>query len=391
MSALSVARAVRPEDEEAAAPVREENGTGRTAWSTELPGFGLRTYASGRQTYVVHTIMQGRLRLVTLGSPAVLTATEAKRHAWQVLARAHGGGNPAEDRKAARTAPEFQAFLEAYWKRAEPRWKPSTIRTHRIYRRLHMEGLFEGKGVEEITHPEVLAWFREMSDRVGPGAANRCMAILHAAFMRAEAWGYRPDGTNPCRGVRLNRQRKMERFLSTEELCRLGATLARQPGRDRVKVAAVTLLALTGCRIGEVLALKWSDVRGLRLQLRDSKTGPRTVWIGEEGRAVLDGLDRRRGVELVFYDPERGQAVTLYHFWGRLRVEADLPKVRLHDLRHTFASRAAAMSETMPVIGKLLGHKHPHTTQRYTHFDDADVLAVSERIGVAIGAMMSRG
>ncbi len=158
MSALSVARTVRPDVEEAAAPVLEESGAGRTAWSAELPGFGLRTYASGRQAYVVHTIMQGRLRLVTLGSPALLTATEAKRHAWQVLARAHGGGNPAKDRKAARTAPEFQAFLEAYWRRAEPRWKASTVRTHRIYRRLHMEGLFEGKGVEEITHPEVLTW-----------------------------------------------------------------------------------------------------------------------------------------------------------------------------------------------------------------------------------------
>ena len=387
MSAANTAR-VAPSPIDEVAPASGGGGAGRTIWSTKLPGLGLRTYPSGKQAYVVHTIMQGRLRLVTLGSPAKLTGSEAEKLAWQVVARAHIGANPAEDRKLARTAPEFQDFLEAYWKRAEPRWKPATVRTHGIYRRLHMQGLFEGRGVEEITHPDVLAWFREITDRVGPGAANRCLSILQAAFMRAEAWGYRPDGTNPCRGVRMNRQRKMERFLSTEELAKLGATLARQPGRDRVKVAAVRLLALTGCRIGEVLALKWSDVKGLRLQLRDSKTGPRTVWIGEEGKKILGSIDRRKGVDWIFYDVQHRQPIRLYRFWNRVRDEASLPKLRVHDLRHTYASRAAAMSETMPVIGKLLGHRKPTTTQRYTHFDDADVLAIAERIGAAIQDMM---
>ena len=187
----------------------------------------------------------------------------------------------------------------------------------------------------------------------------------------------------------MNRRPKKERFLSTEELGRLGATLARQADRDRVKVAAVRLLALTGCRYSEVLGLHWSDVKGLRLQLRDSKTGPRTVWIGEEGKKVLASLDRRKGVSLIFYDEQRRKPVRLYAFWERIRQEAGLPGLRVHDLRHTYASRAAAMSETMPVIGKLLGHRKPTTTQRYTHFDDADVLAIAERIGGAIEMMMS--
>ena len=392
MSAVNIAQAAPSEideDEEAGAPASGGAGAGRTVWSAKLAGFGLRTYPSGKQAYVVHTIMQGRLRMVTLGSPAKLSAYEAEKLAWQVVARAHIGANPAEDRKLARTAPEFQEFLEAYWQRAAPRWKTSTVRTHGIYRRRHMQGLFEGKGIEEVTHVDVLNWFRTVTDGTGPGAANRCLSILNGAFNRAEAWGYRPDGSNPCRGVRVNRRPKKERFLSTEELGRLGATLAREPYRHRVQVAAVRLLALTGCRYSEVLGLHWSDVKGHRLQLRDSKTGPRTVWIGEEGKKVLASLDRRRGVSLIFCDPQRQRPINLYRFWDRIREEAGLPGLRVHDLRHTYASRAAAMSETMPVIGKLLGHRKPTTTQRYTHFDDADVLAIAERIGGAIEAMMS--
>jgi integrase len=356
-----------------------------TVWASDLPGFGVRTYPSGKQAWIAHTVMQGRLRQVTLGPCALLSPTEARKAAWEVLARAHTGADPADVRRLARTTPEFQIFLEAYWKTAEVRWKPSTRRTQGSYRRHHLDGAFLGRGVDEITHAEVLAWFREVGDRAGPGGANRVLDILSAAFMRAEAWGYRPDGSNPCRGVKKHRARRMERFLSREELARLGRALAAQPKKYEAKVAIIRLLALTGCRVSEVASLRWQGVKGRRLYLADAKTGPRTVWLGTEGRAVLDGLRRWKGQTEVFYDPLLRRAPTgLHHFWAVVCAEAGLTGVRMHDLRHTYASHAAALSETLPVIGGLLGHRQVATTGRYTHLDDADVLRAAEAVGIAI-------
>ena len=139
-------------------------------------------------------------------------------------------------------------------------------------------------------------------------------------FVRAEAWGYRPEGSNPCSGIRLNRRRKMERFLSVQELGQLGEALRRRGRPIRIHTAAVELILFTGCRSSEILGLKWSDIRGRKLHLRDSKTGPRTVWIGDEGRAVIDGIVRRRKLEWVFYNWSPGRPIgELKSYWARIR------------------------------------------------------------------------
>ena len=177
----------------------------------------------------------------------------------------------------------------------------------------------------------------------------------------------------------------MERFLSKEELARLGEVLATQRKAYPVHVAAILMILFTGCRVSEILELRSQDVRGQRLHLRDSKTGPRTVWIGEEGRAVLDSLTRRRGIERVFHDPKaRTRAIRLTYFWNRVRELAELPNLRMHDLRHTYASHAAAQSETLPMIGRLLGHRRVQSTARYAHLDDRDVVRAVEVVGEAI-------
>ena len=326
-------------------------------WFADLPGFGLRRYAGGRQVYIAQTRMSGRLRTVTLGSASLITEVEARRLARLVLLRAQTGEDPAADREAARSAPTFAAFLDDYWRRASPQWKASTRRTNDVYRRGYLDGAFKGKAVDEITKADVLAWFNQATDRGGPGGANRVHSILAAMFAKAEAWGDRPEGSNPCQGIRLNRRRKMERFLSVQELKRLGDALEEERAVYPVHTAAVLLILFTGCRASEILGLHWSDIRGRRLHLRDSKTGPRTVWIGDEGRAVLDGIERRRKVDWVFYNWSLGRPIgTLEYYWARIRERTGFSTLRLHDLRHTYASRAAALSETLPMIGKLLGH-----------------------------------
>ena len=144
----------------------------------------------------------------------------------------------------------------------------------------------------------------------------------------------------------------------------------------------IYLLLLTGCRLSEIVNLTWSEVKGGRLLLHDSKTGPRTVWLGDEARMLLASLEKRGGADPVFWNKLTRRPVRcITPFWRDVKVEANLPGVRLHDLRHSFASHAAARSETLPMIGKLLGHAKLQTTSRYAHLDDGHVLDAAERIG----------
>jgi integrase len=154
--------------------------------------------------------------------------------------------------------------------------------------------------------------------------------------------------------------------------------MATQPAHATV----IYLLLLTGCRLSEILGLTWSEVKGSRLLLHDSKTGPRTVWLGDEARELIEALDRKGGGETIFWNQEYQRPLrNIANFWQAVKVDAQLPGVRLHDLRHSFASHAAAKSETLPMIGKLLGHARLQTTSRYAHLDDGHLLEAAERIG----------
>jgi len=181
----------------------------------------------------------------------------------------------------------------------------------------------------------------------------------------------------------------MERFLSVQELRQLGEALEAERAAYPIQTAAVMLMLFTSCRSSEILGLRWSDIRGQRLQLRDSKTGPRTVWMGAEGRAVLDGLPRRRNVDWIFYNPvTRGPLGRVDSYWARIRERTGFGSLRMHDLRHTYASHAAALSETLPTIGKLLGHREVRSTSIYTHLDDSDVLRAAVELDDAITRMI---
>ena len=187
--------------------------------------------------------------------------------------------------------------------------------------------------------------------------------------------------------------KKLERYLSEPELVRLGAVLAAErasPDATRQAVAGViTLLLLTGCRRGEILKLRWGDIRGQRIRLAEAKAGPRTVWLGVEARTVIDGLPR--GAKSTWLFPGRKGPLSgsvLASAWSEIRAKADLEGVRIHDLRHTFASHAAQAHETLPMIGKLLGHASLNSTARYAHLDDAGVIAENERIGLRLAKLL---
>lgn len=366
-----------------------------TTWLGIEHGFGIRHYQSGRNVYIVQTRMAGRLRTVTLGPASVLTQAQASRVARTVIAYAQVGQDPATDRKRIRSSPAFSDFLEEYWTRWSLRWKMSTYRANSMYRSHYLDGAFPGIFIDAINEADVTKWFADLNDRAGPGAANRVMSILNHMFNKAESWGYRLENTNPCQGIRLNKRRQCERFLSVTELTRLGAVLAEaRAGDDEVRpiaAIAVTLLLLTGCRHSEVLSLQWEDVRGNRLKLRDSKTGARTVWLGDEARSLIQTLPRVRNNPWLFWNARFWRPLrNVSHYWYEIRDNAGLPKdVRIHDLRHTFASHAAMNKETLPMIGRLLGHANHQSTARYAHLDDDHVLDAAQQIGDAIQRMMN--
>ena len=266
--------------------------------------------------------------------------------------------------------PLFEVVAEEVFLRYGQRWKPATATVNRSYLRNQILPWFRDKPITSITRRDVERWL--VSLHTTPAAADRSLPILSIIMRQAELYGYRPVDTNPCSGVRRYRRRGRERFLTFEEIRRLGMVLAQREAHAPLPAAVVRLLLLTGCRQSEIRTLHWLEYREGHLFLRDSKTGPRTVWLSSVARRVLDGLPRTSS--WVFPAARGGVPLsteTLYGWWRSVRVAAELHDVRLHDLRHSYASFALRQGETVLTIGRLLGHRDPATTLKYTHFADA--------------------
>ncbi len=222
--------------------------------------------------------------------------------------------------------------------------------------------------------------------RAKPYQANRTLSVLSKMFSLADVWGWRPDGANPCRAVRRYRERRRERFLSEEETARLGAVLREAEGEMPAAVAAFRLLLLTGCRLSEIRDLKWACVKEDCIELPDAKTGGRAVPLGPEARAVLDAIPREDGSPWVIAGRLAGTHLAdLQGPWRRIRARAGLDDVRIHDLRHSYASRALALGEGLPMIGKLLGHTQIQTTARYAHLARDSIRNAASRVTESIG------
>ena len=285
------------------------------------------------------------------------------------------------------TAPKpipFETVAEQAVRRYGRMWKPATLQVNQVYLRNQIMPWFRGRPIADITRAEVRQWFGTL--HATPAAANRSLPILSVIMRQAEIYGYRPKKSNPCRRIRRYPEPRRERFLNTAEIRRVGGVLADTSTRAPLQVAIVRLLMLTGCRQSEIRTLSWGDYREGHLYLRDSKTGPRTVWLSSSARRVLDGL--RRTASCVF--PAAGRpgpmsTETLYGAWRRIRTEAGLDNLRLHDLRHTYASFALRGGESVVMIGQLLGHRDPDTTLKYTHFGDAMLRQAVESVAAVLG------
>lgn len=377
-----------------------------TTWDTEVSGFGLRIAPNGRRVYILKYRTGGQQKWFTIGrhgSP--WTPKEARLEAQRLLGEIARGGDPAGARGANRKAMIFSELCDLYLAEGTEHKKSSTLRSDRGRIALHLKPLLGSKRANGITRADVerlqidvragrtaaeATARRQAGSNAagGVGVAAQCVALVSTILQFAVDRGLRPD--NPARGIKKPPVRKMQRFLSDAELTRLGNVLNAERGHVHA-VAAIKLLALTGCRLGEILALHWRDVDLERriLSLRDSKTREKIVWLCPPAAAILAQLPRFVGNQFVIAGKRSSGALGgLDKIWGRIRKHAALEDVRLHDLRHTFASIGAASGLGLPIVGRLLGHTQAATTLRYAHLGDDPLRHGADMNGSAVAASL---
>ena len=357
----------------------------RVVWDDEIKGFGVRVHPTGRKVYIVKTRYRGRAVKVTIGPHGLVTPAQARTRAAEIISEARAGRDPAALNRPAAKAPTMRELAERFLREyVSDHCKASTAEEYRRAIKQCIEPKIGKLPVTEVQRSDIAALHHGL--RHTPYQANRTLAVLSKMFNLAELWELRPDGSNLCRHVKRFKEEKRERFLSDEEYQRLGAALREieQEGSETASaIAAIRLLMLTGCRLSEIKMLRWEhvDLEAGELRLPDSKTGAKTVHLGDPAVAVLRGIERRDGNPWVIAGRKPASHLTdLQHPWRRIRARAGLDDVRIHDLRHSFASGGLLVGEGLPMIGKLLGHTQVQTTARYAHLANDPLKAAANRI-----------
>ena len=364
-------------------------GADAVYWDGELTGFGVRVRKSGRKNYVLQTRVRGKLRWFTIGQHGRITAVEARAAAHQILAQTKKGIDPREADTRRKAEPVMAELGRRFLKEYVPvHCKPSTQAGYRRSVELFIDPALGDMRVSDVERKDIARLHHDMRDK--PYQANRALGVLSKMFSLAEVWGFRPNGSNPCRHVKRYKERMRERFLSPEETERLGEILREAEHEMPSAVAAFRLLLLTGCRLSGIQLLRWEHVKDDCLELPDAKTGGRVVPLGPEARAVLANLPREEDNPWVIAGRLPGSHLTdLQKPWRRIRARAGLEDVRIHDLRHSFASRALALGESLAMIGKLLGHTQVQTTARYAHLARDSIQTAAARITGSIGESLA--
>ena len=362
-------------------------------WDRELPGFGVRVHPSGSKVYMVHKRSGGKSRRVTIGRHGVWSLDAARREAGGIIASLKNGETPARPgtENGSASGPTVAELSEQYMaEHVAVRCKPTTARSCRHIFDKYLLPQFGRLRLGDITPDRVAALHYRLHEK--PIMANQVIDVLSRLFNNAEASGCAPAGGNPCRFIKKYPTRSCERFLSEREFVRLGAVLDELEAKGKISTTAAAglrLLMLTGCRRNEILTLRWEDVdcEHDEIRLRDAKTGARAVPLSPTARQVLAALPRQPDNPWVISGSGPGTRLSnLNATWAVVRKNAGVEDVRIHDLRHSFASRALSLGESLPMIGRLLGHRKVQTTARYAHLARDSVKAAGERVSDSLAA-----
>ena len=390
-----------------------------TIWDNALTGFGLRVRPSGAKSYViVYRAGTGRkapVRKVTLGAVGKLTPDDARKLAERALGSVAYGKDPAIDRAQDREGLTVKELIDAFLDdHATLKLKPTSASRYRHLLRSWVAPELGSTKADSLSRTAVARVHAQMKRKAV--SANRMLGAVSSMYSFAQRRGLVPEGLNPASRIEKYSERRRERFLTTKELARIGDALREaetkgipwevdetQPNAKHIPkqeknrrtvfgllpTAAIRLLLFSGCRLREILDLKWEYVdieRGVLL-LPDSKTGRRTVVLNAPALAVLASLPRLGPYVVPADDPKRPRH-DLKRVWSAVSRRAGLTGVRLHDLRHTYASFGAGGGLGLPIIGKLLGHSQAATTSRYAHLDNDPLRRASETIAGQIAAAM---
>jgi integrase len=388
---------------------------GQTVWDAELTGFGVRRQRRDA-SFVLKYSFRGRQRFYTIGRHGIITVEEARNDARRLLGLASSGIDPAiaRDEQSPQSPALTVGELCASYLKEGPAYKPdkreSSWYTDRsnIHRHIaHLIGQVDANALNETdvvnfvanvtrgaTHCDMKVGHRARAIvKGGRGVAARALAVLSAVY----TFGVRKGvvHANPTKNVKPSKGKSPGRFLTTDEWCRLGEAM-RSYGGDvgaNIFVDAINLLALTGCRRSEITRLRWSEVdleAGL-LRLEHSKTGPRAVPLGDQAIRLIADIKQTASSDWVFPSSRgRGPIVGIQKIWNEIRIRADLPTVRLHDLRHSFASQAINGGASLYLTGAILGHRQSSTTQRYAHLQSDPVRSLATITAESVAQMLNR-
>jgi integrase len=367
----------------------------RITWDGEVAGYGARVTAAGSRAFVFNYRVKGtgQERRITIGGFPNWTTGAARTEAKRLRRLVDSGADPRGDLQDERAAPTVGDLIDRFEREHLPRKRPSTIGDYRGMLNKHVRPHF-GKHtkVADVTYADIDALHRKITASGSTYVANRCVAVLSKMFSLAIKWQMRTD--NPCRGIERNPESKRKRYLSGDELKRLTAALAETPDKQFVNI--ITLLVMTGARKAEVLSMRWTDLtltqdKGVWTKL-GSTTKQKTdhvVPLSAPACELLSKIKKRSGGEWVFpsSDNPSGHIIEIKNGWAGLCERAGIEGLRIHDLRHSFASQLVSSGASLPLIGALLGHSNPSTTARYAHlFDDPQRAAVEK-----IGALVTNG
>lgn len=363
------------------------DGTDRRVFDSEIPGYHLRIKPSGVKSYALKYRIDGRSRNITIGRHGIITPDQARLQARDLLVSIGAGKDPSRERQDGLRTPTLAMFWETYLERhALLRKAPRSVREDTGVWRLYINPPLGRHKITAITRSDISRLHANLKDK--PFAANRVLSLLSKMFNLAIEWELRGD--NPCKGVRKFKEQPRHRYLSQEERLRLVEALAQEP--DAAGAVAIWLCMLTGARKGEVLQARWEQF---------TLTGKMPVWqlpaeLTKQRRVNRKPLSAKTVLLLMEWqkqcpvsdqgwvvpgrNPEKPRS-DLNGPWRRIRKAAMLEDVRLHDLRHDFASMAVAEGWSLEIIGRYMGHSSIQTTQRYAHLQDDPLYAMAEQVG----------